>query len=103
MATISTLNSKLTLNTKSFQTGVDRAKALAGKFGSGIARNTVRVAKYGGALTAAAVGGVALITKHHLDAIDASREIRRLRGDLHRSTRRLPSRRRFDRDQPGHA
>lgn len=72
MATISALNTKLTLNTSGFRTNMQKARKQVADFTRGVVRGGAKVAAYGGAVAAAAVGGIALITKQHLSAIDAS-------------------------------
>ena len=70
MATIHKLSSKLTLNTKDFVTGMDRARDQAKKFGSGMKRLGVNTAKMGAAAGAAAAGGIALLYRQHAAGID---------------------------------
>ena len=71
MATIAAIHSKLTLNTRDFRTGLDKARQRVGDFTDKARASTNAVGKYGAAMGAAALAGGALLVRQQLKAIDA--------------------------------
>lgn len=72
MATIAAIHSKLTLNTRNFRTGLDKAQARVGQFTKRARSGINTVGKYGIAMGAAALAGGTLLVKQQMAAIDSS-------------------------------
>lgn len=72
MATISKLSASLTLNSQAFEARLRSARKGLSSFGSGVARAARRVAVLGAASTAAAVGGLAMLTRSSMSTIDST-------------------------------
>lgn len=70
MATIANLAVSVTARISSFEKNINKAMRLAGRFGSDLARHTMTIVKYGAALVAAAVGGLSILVKSQMEAID---------------------------------
>ncbi len=80
MATIANLAVSITARIGSFEKGFARAQKIAARFGADIGRHTLTVAKWAGALVAAAAGALALLTKNQLAAIDSTSKLARTVG-----------------------
>ena len=80
MARIHNLSSRLTLNTKSFTTGLARARKSATEFGKRMGRAAKRTAAVGAAASAAAVGGLALLYRQNSAHIDQTAKFARSIG-----------------------
>ncbi len=70
-AKVGHLSVLLSLNAKGFSERLKRATSKIKNFGAGIAGIAIGVAKFGFALTAAAVGGISLMVRSSLRSIDA--------------------------------
>lgn len=75
MATIASLNSKLTLNTTGFRTGMQKAGKMVTNFGSSVVGAGLKVAKYGAGMIAVGGAATAYIVKGHMEAIDVAAKL----------------------------
>ena len=73
--TISALNARLGLDIGQFRSGMDRARKQIRNFNRSMGRAIKRVAKLGAAAGAAAVGGLALMAREGLKAVDATAKL----------------------------
>lgn len=72
MAIIASLEAVIKARTKHFERGLKRARRKLERFAKGIARTGLRIAKFGAALGAVAVGALALYVRQSFKAIDAT-------------------------------
>lgn len=73
--TVGNLNAILSLDSSKFTSGIFTAHKGLDAFGKKLLSGTARVAKYGVALGAAALGATAALTKRQMDAIDATAKL----------------------------
>ena len=76
MATIANLNVKLTAGIGGFAAGMSKGKKILGDFSGGVSAATSKVLGWGSALAGVATGGgIALLVKNQMEAIDATAKL----------------------------